>query len=144
MRASSAARASASDASGATRRAWEISKKGNLQNLRLNERAARDARAPNECRIAVRAIGLNFADVFTVLGLYSAAPEGTFVPGLECCGEVVETASGSDFVVGDRVMCVVRFGAFADEINCPADANAEAAFEWMELRGRMLRFSCKV
>uniref|UniRef100_A0A7R9SZ03 Enoyl reductase (ER) domain-containing protein n=1 Tax=Ostreococcus sp. 'lucimarinus' TaxID=242159 RepID=A0A7R9SZ03_9CHLO len=120
MRASSAARASASDASGATRRAWEISKKGNLQNLKLNERAAREALGPNECRIAVRAIGLNFADVFTVLGLYSAAPEGTFVPGLECCGEVVETAaSGSNFVVGDRVMCVVRFGAFADEINCP-------------------------
>ena len=117
-RASSATRG-ASVAPGATRRVWELSKKGNVQNLKLNERAARDARAPNECRVAVRAIGLNFADVFTVLGLYSAAPEGTFVPGLECCGEVVETATGSEFAVGDRVMCVVRFGAFADEINCP-------------------------
>lgn len=63
-------------------------------------------------------IGLNFVDVFMVFGLYSVVLEGIFVFGFECCGEVVETASGLNYVVGDWVMCVVWFGVFVDEINC--------------------------
>ena len=39
--------------------------------------------APGEVRVAVKAIGLNFADLFACLGLYSATPQGSFIPGLE-------------------------------------------------------------
>ena len=45
---------------------------------------------PGEIRVDVRAIGLNFADVFSVLGLYQAAPPCPFVPGLELSGIVAE------------------------------------------------------
>lgn len=103
-----------------TRRVYELSKKGDISNLRLVERP-REVLAPNEARVRVKAIGLNFADVFTALGLYSAAPDGAFVPGLECSGVVEELgadASGA-LEVGDEVMCVTRFGAFGDEIACP-------------------------
>jgi hypothetical protein len=38
----------------------------------------------------VRAIGLNFADVFAVQGLYSATPKGVFTPGLEFAGDILD------------------------------------------------------
>ena len=41
-------------------------------------------------RVRVMAVGLNFADVFAGLGLYSATPKGDFVPGLEFSGVVEE------------------------------------------------------
>jgi synaptic vesicle membrane protein VAT-1 len=39
-------------------------------------------------RVAVRAIGLNFADIFAAMGLYGATPKGAFIPGLEFAGVV--------------------------------------------------------
>ena len=50
---------------------------------------------PGEARIAVKAIGLNFADLFACLGLYSATPKGAFVPGLECAGVVEALGPGA-------------------------------------------------
>ena len=104
------------------RREYLLTHKGDLSNLTLrassawsSEPCARDA-----VRVRVKAIGLNFADVFTCLGLYNAAPDGAFVPGLECSGVVVERGADATGVeVGDRVMCVTRFGAFADHVEVP-------------------------
>ena len=46
---------------------------------------------PGEVRVKVEAIGLNFADIFTVLGMYDAAPKGVrIIPGLEFAGVVEE------------------------------------------------------
>lgn len=130
-RTSSRARARTSASASTTRRAWEISRKGSIKNLRL-ETVPTVTLGANDARVRVRAIGLNFADVFTALGLYSAAPDGSFVPGLECCGEIVELAANasSEFAVGDRVMCVVRFGAFADEIACPVTQMRKLPVGW--------------
>ena len=67
----------------------------------------------------VAAVGLNFADLFTCLGLYNAAPKTDFVPGLEFSGVVeavgVECCRG--LKVGDRVMGVTRFGAYTTHLN---------------------------
>lgn len=53
------------------------------------------APGPGEVRIRVEAIGLNFADVFTVLGMYDAAPAGVrIIPGLEFSGVVEEIGKG--------------------------------------------------
>ncbi|NJC24907.1 alcohol dehydrogenase catalytic domain-containing protein [Neolewinella antarctica] len=85
---------------------------GSLANLRLVNRPPSPP-TPHEVTIAVRAIGLNFADVFAIWGLYSATPKGAFTPGLEFAGEV--TAVGTDVVdiqVGQSVMGVTRFGAY--------------------------------
>lgn len=49
-----------------------------------------------EVRIKIKAVGLNFADVFTALGMYDAAPRGKpVIPGLEFSGIVEE--------VGERI-----------------------------------------
>ena len=78
-------------------------KAGNLKNLK---KKSGDLGPPQdqEVQVAVKAIGLNFADVFAIWGLYSATPKGEFIPGLEYAGEVVAVGADVDTVkVGDRV-----------------------------------------
>ena len=91
-------------------------KAGNITNLKISKEEI----APpdeEEVLIEVQSIGLNFADVFAILGLYSATPKGSFIPGLEFSGLVLEVGSGvSAFKAGDRVMGVTRFGAYSNMI----------------------------
>ena len=72
----------------------------------------------NEVCVAVKSIGLNFADIFAITGLYSATPQGAFTPGLEYSGEVIQSRS-EQYKVGDRVMGVTRFGGYSSVINTP-------------------------
>jgi alcohol dehydrogenase len=81
---------------------------------------------PGEARIAVKAIGLNFADVFACLGLYSATPPAAFVPGLEFAGVVEALGPPSESSgpppahvphPGDPVIGLARFGAYATAVN---------------------------
>ncbi len=77
--------------------------------------------APGEVQIAVRAIGLNFADVFAIWGLYGATPKGEFTPGLEYSGIVEAVGEGITHLhPGDRVMGVTRFGAYSTHLNIDA------------------------
>lgn len=84
--------------------------------------------------IGVRAIGLNFADVFAVQGLYSATPKGVFTPGLEFAGDIIDVhhncrgnggtggngrngkCNGQSYRRGDRIMGVTRFGAYTTHL----------------------------
>ena len=74
------------------------------------------APAAGEVLVAVRAAGLNNADLIQVRGLYPAPPGSPpDIPGLELAGEVVSTGAGaSRFGVGDRVMAVVGGGGQAE------------------------------
>ena len=69
-----------------------------------------------ELLVAVRAAGLNGADMLQRRGLYAAPPDvAADVPGLELAGEVVATGPGvRSFTVGDRVMAVVAGGGQAE------------------------------
>jgi alcohol dehydrogenase len=94
-----------------------MTKVGSLNNLRLvKEEIGRPG--DNEVCIEIRSIGLNFADVFTILGLYKAAPKKDFIPGLEFSGNVIDKGSMvTDFAIGDRIMGSVRFGAYTSHLN---------------------------
>lgn len=75
------------------------------------------------CTVSTRAIGLNFADIFCLLGLYSAANEGRgtnefFCPGLEYAGVIVDDPTGN-YSPGQRVLGFTRFGALADQVQVP-------------------------
>jgi alcohol dehydrogenase len=108
----------------ATRDAWLMPRAGSLARLvRVTEPLPPPG--PGEARVRVEAVGLNFADVFACLGLYSATPEGPFVPGLECAGVVeaigpASSAGPPTAAVGDRVMAVTRFGGYATRLNLDA------------------------
>lgn len=96
---------------------YRISKTGSLRRLRL---VGEEIGEPADCEIAVavRAIGLNFADVFTVLGLYGAAPRNDFIPGIEFSGVVADRGKNvTRLEVGDRVMGSIRFGAYTTRLN---------------------------
>lgn len=92
-------------------------KAGNLNNLKLVEENLPDP-AAGQVTVAVSAIGLNFADIFAMFGLYSATPKGVFIPGLEYAGTILKIGPGVTSVqVGDRVMGVTRFGAYTTHLN---------------------------
>lgn len=92
-------------------------KAGSLKNLQLHS-AVLPEPAAHEVTIAIKAIGLNFADIFAIWGLYGATPSGVFVPGLEYAGVVVKVGSAVNTVqVGDKIMGLTRFGAYTTGIN---------------------------
>lgn len=92
-------------------------KAGNRDNLQLVTETLPPPQE-KEVTIAVKAIGLNFADVFAIWGLYSATPKGIFTPGLEYSGVVARVGKNVTSVkVGDRVMGVTRFGAYTTHLN---------------------------
>ena len=110
-----------------TREVWRIGRAGSLHRLRRQSELLPDPR-PGEARILVKAVGLNFADVFACLGLYSATPHGPFVPGLELAGivDALGPAAGREdealpsqgpLRLGEPVVGLTRFGAYATAAN---------------------------
>jgi alcohol dehydrogenase len=99
------------------RQIWQIHKAGAIDRLTLIDEEMRDLEK-GKVRIAVKAVGLNFADIFAITGLYSATPHGAFVPGLEFSGVITQVSNDqNDFSVGDKVMGVTRFGGYATVID---------------------------
>jgi NADPH:quinone reductase-like Zn-dependent oxidoreductase len=87
---------------------------------------ARDVPTPEpnagEVRIAVRAAGVNFADVLARIGLYPDAPKPPVVVGYEVAGVVDAVGAGVTRVhPGDRVLALTRFGGYATHVVSPAD-----------------------
>jgi NADPH:quinone reductase-like Zn-dependent oxidoreductase len=99
------------------RKSYRITRVGSLNNLKFVEEEI-PSPADNEVCIEVKAIGLNFADVFTIMGLYGAAPKMDFIPGLEFSGIVVDKGKNATSVnVGDRIMGSIRFGSYTTRLN---------------------------
>lgn len=80
---------------------------------------------PHELCIKVEAFGLNFADVMARQGIYQDCPPLPTVIGYEVVGRVHEVGSDvQGFEVGQRVVSLTRFGAYAEY--AVADARAAA------------------
>ncbi len=93
---------------------------GSLKILKLREDAL-PAPAAGEVQVSVKAVGLNFADVSAIWGLYKAAPKEEFTPGLEYSGIVEAVGEGvAHWRPGDRVMGVTRFGGYTTGLNIDA------------------------
>lgn len=93
---------------------YQVDKTGSLRNLRQVTSPipiATDGRVVVE----VKAIGINYADIFAILGLYSATPKTPFIPGLEFSGKVLSSDSAL-FYPGQHVMGVTRFGGYTTHI----------------------------
>ena len=95
-------------------------KAGSLADLQALEFQPDDP-AAHEVQVAVKAIGLKFADVFAIWGLYGATPKGACTPGLEYAGVVEKVgAAVTGLRPGDRIMGVTRFGAYTTHLNIDA------------------------
>ena len=94
-----------------------MAKTGSLNNLKLHTETLPPPEQ-DEVTVRVKAIGLNFADVFAMQGLYKAAPKENFIPGLEFSGEIIAVgAAVTTWQVGDKVMGATRFGGYATHLN---------------------------
>src|SRR3972149_494921 len=97
-----------------------ITRHGGPEVLEVEERPAPPV-GRGEVRIAVRAAGINFADLMARAGVYPDAPSPPCVVGYEVAGEVESVGDGVDSLAeGDRVMAGTRFGGHADRVTVPA------------------------
>lgn len=74
-----------------------------------------------EVLVEIEAFGLNFADVLARNGLYREAPPLPAVLGYDMVGKVIGLGDGVDAsLLGQRVVALTRFGAYASHIATPA------------------------
>jgi NADPH:quinone reductase-like Zn-dependent oxidoreductase len=96
-----------------------IHKPGSYDRLVIEEHPDPTPR-PDEILIAVEAIGVNYADCVTRMGLYASAKHYVgypITPGFEAAGTVLATGEQvTDLVPGTPVMAVTRFGGYATRL----------------------------
>ena len=101
-------------------RALVTTRHGGPDVLRVEERPDPEP-AAGEARVAVRAAGVNFADLMARAGVYPDAPEPPCVVGYEFAGEVESVGEGVDGLsIGDRVLGGCRFGGQSELVVAPA------------------------
>lgn len=102
-------------------RAVVITRHGAPEVLKVEERDDPPV-GPGEVRIAVKAAGINFADLMARSGIYPDAPSPPCVVGYEVAGEVESVGEGvADFAAGDRVLAGTRFNGYAELVSVPVD-----------------------
>lgn len=102
------------------RQSYWVSRTGSLKNLNIRTEDWLPLQA-YEVRVEIKAIGLNFADLFAIMGLYSATPKGAFIPGLEYAGIILEVGEQvTHHKKGDQIMGVTRFGAYTSHLTIDA------------------------
>ena len=95
-------------------RAVVITKHGPPEVLQVQERPDPVA-GPGEIRIAVKAAGINFADLLARTGMYPDAPKTPSVVGYEVAGVVESLGEGvTEYQIGDRVIGGTKFGGHAE------------------------------
>ncbi|MEG0245423.1 MAG: NADPH:quinone oxidoreductase family protein [Pseudomonas sp.] len=74
----------------------------------------------NEILLDVQAAGVNFPDTLIIEGKYQFQPPLPFSPGGEAAGVVAAVGDRAGaFKVGDRVMALTGWGAFAEQVAVP-------------------------
>ena len=96
-----------------------ITKAGQPEVLQLQE-CADLVPAENEVRIAVKASGLNFADIMARQGLYPDAPNLPCTVGYEVAGVIDSIGTNIDKTcLGKEVFALTRFGGQAEQVVVP-------------------------
>jgi NADPH2:quinone reductase len=97
-------------------RAWRVHELGDPSNVMSLDEIDQPTPGEGQVLVKVRAAALNFPDVLMAMGMYQEKPPLPYIPGVELCGEVVET--------GQRVIGSPSGGpgAFAEYALMDADA----------------------
>ena len=110
-------------------KAWQVRALGEPGDVMHLEDVPDLVAGPGQLRVRVLGSAANFPDALMCRGLYQVRPDLPFTPGVELCGEIIETGSGSTgFVIGDRVIggSVLPHGGFAEEALMEAQASFAA------------------
>jgi NADPH:quinone reductase-like Zn-dependent oxidoreductase len=101
-------------------RAVVITRHGGPEVLRVEDRPDPPVGA-DQVRIAVRAAGINFADLMARSGVYPDAPSPPSVVGYEVAGEVEAVGENVEsYRIGDRVLAGTRFGGYSELVSVDA------------------------
>ncbi len=99
------------------RQVYFLKRAGSINNMKLLEQDLSEP-GKDEVTVEVKSIGLNFADIFSILGLYKAAPKLNLIPGLEFSGLIIKKGeSVGAFSIGDRVYGATKFGGYVSHLN---------------------------
>lgn len=97
-------------------RAWLLRRTGGPEVLELVE-LPDPVPGPGQMAVRVEAIGINYAETLSRRGLYGWAPKRPYVPGMEAVGVVEVLGPGvTDRSVGQRVVCGMQHGAYAERV----------------------------
>jgi NADPH2:quinone reductase len=101
--------------------AIQVEQPGSAEQLIYKE-SERPQPKPNEILVKIKAIGINYIDIYIRTGLYKPASY-PYIPGKEASGQVVAVgAQVEDFSIGDRVaFCTNNSGSYAEYAVVPAD-----------------------
>ncbi len=95
---------------------------GSLDHVGIEERPPPEP-GPGLVVVDVRAAGVNYVDGLLCQGRYQMKPPVPFYPGGEIAGVVRSVGEGvARLNVGDRVMAMTGFGAFAEQVAVPASS----------------------
>jgi NADPH2:quinone reductase len=98
-------------------KAWQVTRYGEPEDVLELASVSRPEPGPGQVLVRVLAAAGNFPDVLLCRGTYQVRPPLPFTPGVELCGEVVETGPDvTRFNAGDRVIggAALPSGAFAE------------------------------
>jgi len=74
---------------------------------------------PGELLVKVHTTALNRADTLQRQGNYPVPPGASKIIGLECAGEIADIGDTNKYKVGDRVMCLLGGGGYAQYVAVP-------------------------
>ncbi|MGY1915163.1 NADPH:quinone oxidoreductase family protein [Blastococcus sp. SYSU DS0973] len=72
-------------------RAWRVHELGDPSQVMSFDEVDRPTPGEGQLLVKVRAAALNFPDVLMAMGMYQEKPPLPYTPGVELCGEIVET-----------------------------------------------------
>ena len=95
-------------------RAYLLQKTGKPEVLKLHN-VADPTPKPQEVKVKIKSIGINYAETLSRRGQYSWAPKRPYIPGMEAYGEIVELGSETGLhKVGDKVIVGQQYGIYAE------------------------------
>lgn len=110
-----------------------INSPGDYRKLEIVE-AADPSPGAGDVLIDVEAIGINFADCITRMGLYASAKQFVgypITPGFEVAGTVAAVGKGvNDLEVGSIVMGVTLFNAYQSKVVLPRTQVFRVPYHW--------------
>jgi len=99
-----------------------ITKSQPLGHLKVSE-VKKPQIGDSDVLIKIKAIGVNYADLLAVQGIYNWNPKTPYILGLECSGVVEKTGKNvKKHRVGDKVVVPTKGGAYAEYIVKDEDA----------------------
>jgi NADPH2:quinone reductase len=115
--------------------AWRVHEYGAPREVLMLDDVDEPSPGPEEVKIRVTSVTLNFNDLDGIHGRYKTVPRPVpYIPGMEVLGVVEECGAGSDWWLGRRVVAIPSgaFGGYAEYVVAPASMTFEMPTEMPE------------